>query len=125
MRRFKPMHGVLFAAAGVAAAWLVYSLGWRGAGVTRVGTVVMADVTTGELFSFNVSGRRAVVVPERNPRTGKPALLGVERAPDGRWFIRERHRPLLSRVEGPHAAVADAETGEVRVTSETIKRGRT
>ncbi|MFM9997246.1 MAG: hypothetical protein ACKVU4_15765 [Phycisphaerales bacterium] len=124
MSRFKTWHGVLFVAAAGAIAWFVYDSMSKGPEVTFASSVVMVDVTTGELFSFDVSGRRAVVIPEKNPATGKAALLGVEKAADGRWFIRERHRPLLRNVPGPHAAVADPATGEVRVKSETIQRGR-
>lgn len=124
MRRLRPWHGVLFAATFVAVVWLAVGPIRRIAGTVRVGRVVMVDVTTGELFSFDVSGRRAVVIPEANPRSGRAALLGVERASDGRWFLRERHRRLLAGVAGTHAAVMDPQTGEVRVAGGTIRRGR-
>lgn len=124
MGGFKTWHGVLFAAAIAAIAWLLYSAYAGDSKVQFASKVVMVDVTTGELFSFDVSTRRAVVLPERNPKTGKLTLLGVEQAADGRWFIRERHRARLSDVEGEHAAVVDPATGEVRVADESVTRGR-
>ena len=124
MGGIKVWQWAVFGAAVVALAWFACSaLGGRN-GVRFARGVTMIDVTTGELFSFEVGGRRAVVVPERNPRTGKAALLGVEKVDDGRWFIRERHLPNLANVEGEPVAVVDRQTGEVRPESERVRRGR-
>lgn len=124
MGGIKLWHGLLFAAAVAALAWLTYSAFSGDQKIEFAKRDVMVDVTTGELFSFDISGRKAVVVPEKNPKTGKATLLGAERAPDGRWFIRERHRSMLANVEGEHTAIVDPATGEVRVPDETVRRGR-
>lgn len=122
---FKWWHGVLIAAAITSLLWGGWSAFGRGGGQPRlVGELLFADVATGELFRFDVSGRAGVVVPERNPDTGRNTLLGVERAEDGTWRIRERHLPQLTKLAPLAAAVVNIETGEIRVADARPRKGR-
>ncbi len=122
---FKWWHGVIIVAAAAAVAWGTFrTFTGSGESVQFANSVLFVDVTTGDLFAFDISGRRAVVVPETNPETGKPNLLGVEKRQDGKWYIRERHLPRLADIRDETAAVADAKTGEVKVARETPRPGR-
>lgn len=98
-----------------------YSFSRSGSKVDFASQIIMADVTTGDLFSFDVGGRKAVMVPARNPDSGKLTLLPVERRPDGNWYIGERELGGLGGLEGEPLAV-DRNTGQVRVTGDSPKR---
>jgi hypothetical protein len=122
---FKWWHGVIIVAAVAAVSWGAFrTLARSGDGVRFATELLFIDVTTGDLFTFDVSGQRAVVVPEKNPESGKLTLLGVEKHDDGKWYIRERHLPMLVHVKDDLGAVVDGQTGEVRPTSERARRGR-
>jgi len=47
--------------------------------------VVLADVTTGELFTVSTKSR-AVVMPEINPVSGKATLVRVAKSSSGKWI---------------------------------------
>ncbi len=122
---FKWWHGVVFAAAVAALAWGAYSTFGGANDAPRLATdLLFVDVTTGDLFTFDVSGGRAVGVPGTNPDTGNATLLGVEKRDDGRWYIRSRHLPALAGFKDGAGAVLDHKTGEVRLKSEQARRGR-
>jgi hypothetical protein len=89
--------------------------------VALAGEVVMADVATGELFTFRVGGRRGVMVPATNPRTGTATLLPVSQEA-GVWRLGERELRGLSRIAADPAAVINRDTGEIRVAGARPKR---
>jgi hypothetical protein len=112
----KPWQIVVLVVATVAlGASLFFTFGRSGPRVQLASTMIMADVTTGELFEFSISGRRGMTVPGLNPDSGRFLLLPVERNDSGGWVINERARGLLSDLEAEPAAV-DRKTGEVQVS---------
>lgn len=117
-------HYLLFAAAIAAVAWGARVGFSRSGGVKLVNSVTLVDVKTGDLFEFDVSGHRPVVVPEKNPQTGEHTLVVAYKTENGSWRIYERQLSALDTIPGPHGAVVDRKTGEVRVTSESPRRGR-
>ncbi|MDX2118891.1 MAG: hypothetical protein SFY96_11980 [Planctomycetota bacterium] len=86
----------------------------RGDGVDLAGRVVMADLSTGELFEFSTKSKSAII-PEKNPNTGKYNLIPVERTPDGKWRVRRRYTDSVSQIEGKPDALLSTESGEVKV----------
>jgi len=100
-----------------------YLLLFPGDGIKLSSSMTMADVSTGELFEFDVSGGKAVFPPEVNPDTGKRTLLPVGKEADGKWRVGSRYLAGLGEVEGKPDAV-DPKTGEVKVKSESTRRGR-
>ncbi len=122
---FKWWHALLSVAALAAVAWGGYSTLSGGPDQPKFANeLTLVDVTSGDLFTFDISGRRAVAYPELNPATGKAALLGVNKAEDGKWYISQRQLHLLEQIKEAPAAVIDRKTGEVRISSERPRRGR-
>jgi len=118
-QKLKVWHIVLFVAAATA---LGFSVWWSTSGPPKPKSthrVVLVDVTTGDLFQFSTE-KRAVIIPERNPDTGRIALFPVSKSEDGRWLIERRYLESLNEVEGEPVKL-DARTGQVSVTSETPK----
>lgn len=114
---------VLVVAGLILAGSIYFSIG-RGEGSVRLAsTIIMVDVTTGDLFEYSISGRRAVMVPERHPDTGKIVLIPVDRDENGRWVIGPRERNALGAIEGEPTAV-DRQTGEVSVSGDRPRRVR-
>ncbi len=68
----------------------------------------MVDVTTGEVFEFDVRGGRTVMVPARNPKTGELSLVPARRE-NGEWFV---SLPDLAGVRAASSAI-DPRTGRV------------
>lgn len=87
----------------------------RGDELPLAGRVVMADLTTGELFEFSTT-TKTTLVPEKNPTTGKYNLIPVELSPDGKWRVRRRYTDSVSQIEGKPDALLSTESGEVKVT---------
>lgn len=116
-QKVKAWQIALFVAA---AAVLGFSV-WRGlSGPARPESTrreILADVTTGELFEFSTE-RRAVLIPERNPDTGKIALFPVERTKDGRWVVARRYLDSLDEIEGDPVKL-DVRSGEVKVVRDS------
>jgi hypothetical protein len=101
-----------------------YSFLFSGDTIKLSSSMTMVDVSTGELFEFDVSGGKAVFPPELNPNTGKRALLPVGKSEDGKWRIGTRYLEGLSGVEVKPDALVDLKSGEVKVKSESASRGR-
>ncbi|MBL9030600.1 MAG: hypothetical protein JNM80_02700 [Phycisphaerae bacterium] len=112
---------VLVAALVVGGASAYYMFGSREQ-VNFAGEVLLVDVTTGDLFSYPVGGKRGIMIPAKNPETGKVALLSVDKSPEGKWIVGPRDLPALKQIEGEPKALVDRRTGEVRVSSEQPKR---
>lgn len=121
MGQVKPWQIVLIIVALAAAGTSAY-LTLGGAGTKLNDGMLVADVTSGELFSISFSGHKAYVFPLRNPDTGKLALLPVLKGESGSWTISPRHYlESLAQIEGDPKAVVDRKSGEVKITSETPK----
>jgi hypothetical protein len=105
----------------IASGW--YWLARTGSSVKLASSIVMVDVTSGELFEYSVGGRRAVMVPGRHPDSGALVLLPVYRNEAGQWLVGERDRGALEQMEGPATAI-DPGTGAVNVRSGRVRRVR-
>lgn len=78
--------------------------------------VYLVDVSNGELFIFDISGKAKGYYPEKSPDTGELVLMPViENEEDGKWYISGHSLPALEDVTGTTEAVINASTGEVRV----------
>jgi hypothetical protein len=82
--------------------------------------LVMVDVTTGDLFEMSTR-RKAAVIPEVNPDSGKATLFPVHER-DGKWYLIDRYLSALGQGDAKPDAVIDQSSGEVRVTNTSPKR---
>ena len=122
MEKVKPWQIVLFVAAIAAivlGAW--WSFG-RGPKAKSTNEALLVDVTTGELYAFSTK-RKGVIIPERNPDSGKIALFPVSKNDQGNWMIESRYLSddAIEEVEGEPANV-DFSTGLVVITNENPKK---
>jgi hypothetical protein len=112
MDQVKPWQVVVVVAALVAVAVSLYFT-LSGPKLNLASSVPMVDVNTGEFFRVKV-GKGGATFPGSHPKTGKVTLLPVIEQ-DGKWFLAQRYMSSLKDIEGDHAAIVDAKTGEVRV----------
>ncbi|MCL4220083.1 MAG: hypothetical protein KJZ65_01810 [Phycisphaerales bacterium] len=66
-------------------------LGWQlfgGKEIRRPDEILLMDVITGDRFVADVSGHKAVILPERNPDTQQYTLLPLSQDKDGTWRVR-------------------------------------
>ncbi|MCA9304655.1 MAG: hypothetical protein KC996_11085 [Phycisphaerales bacterium] len=77
--------------------------------------VYLVDVSNGELFIFDISGKAKGYYPERSPDSQNLVLMPVTKDENGKWFISGHSLPALQDVTGTTEAVINASTGEVRV----------
>jgi hypothetical protein len=124
MGEVKAWHIGIIAAAVLAVSLSAYfSFGRSGPRITLARSIVMADVTTGELFEYPLTGRRAVMLPGMHPDTGRMVMLPVEQDDAGRWLVAAYARGLLNDLADEPAAV-DSETSEVRANGSRPRRVR-
>ncbi|HRQ72882.1 MAG TPA: hypothetical protein PLU35_07635 [Phycisphaerales bacterium] len=83
-------------------------------------SIMFVDVESGQLFEFEVGGRKAVMPPERHPQSNKIALVPVYKE-DGKWLVPPRYRDTLTQVEVENRSV-DPSSLEVQVASEKFQR---
>lgn len=120
--QLRPWQIVLFV---VAIAALVFGMWWsfgRGPRAKSSNQALLVDVTTGELFQFSTK-RKGVIIPERNPESGKIALFPVSKDGQGNWVIESRYlsKDAIEEVEGEPTNV-DFSSGRVEVVNEKAKR---
>ncbi len=75
--------------------------------------LILMDVTTGQRYIADVSGRKAIFIPEKNPETLEYTLLPIVKGDDGKW--RTRYVDIV-RSYPPEVAKAfeDVDQGIVR-----------
>jgi len=122
MQKVKPWQIVLFVAAigaVVFGAW--WTLG-RGPKAKSTHQALLVDVTTGELYEFSTK-RKGVVIPERNPDSGKISLFPVHQDEQGNWIIESRYLSddAIAEVEGEPKNV-NYSTGRVEISNEKVKK---
>lgn len=113
MSQIRPWQAALFV---VALLVLGVSLGWSILGRQRVrnaDAVVLVDAHTGDLYRYPVTGRRAVMLPEKNPDTGEYTLLSVYKDDEGNWRL----------TGGATAALADMQAGGAETPAISDPRG--
>jgi len=104
----------------IAVGYLVYSL-TRSTRVVMDTEIVLADVTTGQLFRLDTS-KRSAFIPEVNPDTGKETLFPVTKDDEGNWVLSANHRGAVRSMSDKPAAVTDLRSGRVNVTGQDIRR---
>ncbi|MDX2147898.1 MAG: hypothetical protein SFZ23_10280 [Planctomycetota bacterium] len=113
--QLKPWQIVLFVVAVLAC---VASVAWSVMGGDQpkmARSVLLVDVTTGELF--RASTKQTLVLPERNPDSGKSTLLPVSKNPEGKHVIDRRYIDSLDPDVKPiilKDGVANVKAGEPR-----------
>lgn len=102
---------------------LVGMLMWQcqGDGVTLQKTIVMVDVTSGELVESTWPKGKAVVFPAHDPDT-KAMLIPVGKTPEGRYEIEGRYMPLLRAQKVQLTGLENAESGLVRSDAKLTKK---
>lgn len=101
-------------------------LGWQIFGGEKIHTpssIMLMDVVTGDRFVADVTGRRSIFLPEKNPDTGKYTLVTISKTDDGSWIakgaetITEISRDqfnAIASVENPVATPSDAKPKPLR-----------
>lgn len=102
---------------------LVGMLMWQcqGDGVTLQKSIVMVDVTSGELVESKWPKGKAVVFPAHDPDT-KAMLIPVGKTPEGRYEIEGRYMPLLRAQKVQLKGLENAESGLVRADAKLTKK---
>lgn len=99
-------------------------VGWQIFGGEKIHTpdrLMLMDVTTGQRYIADVSGHRAIFIPEKNPETSEYTLLPIVKGDDGKW--RTRHLEVVKSY-APEALQAfdDIAQGIVSPSSAAPKR---
>ena len=115
MGKVKPWQVVLLVLALVALGTSAYlSFGSSPDRPRLISEITMVDVTTGQLFSFSLGGKRGVSVPETNPDSGKRTLVPVMKDESGSWIVGPRDRAVLSTFSQEPTLVVDRGSGKVQ-----------
>lgn len=125
MGEIKPWQIVLIVAsliAVAASAW--FTLRGDPEAPTMVDEIAMVDVNTGDLFRFDVTGRKAVSLPGTNPITKRANLIPVFKDDSGSWRMELRDLGGLKSVQDEIKIKIDQKTGIVSDVSSEIKDGR-
>lgn len=117
----KPWQVILIVVAVLALGISVWKFAFSG-GVDLPDSVTVVDVSTGQLFELDISGRKAAAYPEKNPDTDSYTLMPVVKAEDGQWYIVQRLIPVLDSVESGLDAVQDASSGLVKISTDRPRR---
>lgn len=102
---------------------LVGMLMWqcKGDGVSLQKTVVMVDVSSGQLVEAKWPKGKAVVFPAKDPDT-KGMLIPVGKTAEGRYEIEGRYLPYLRSQKMAVQGLENAETGLIRADAKIVKK---
>lgn len=104
--------GLLAGVGGIV--WAISSMG----PLETATSVILADLSTGELFEANTAGR-TVVIPMKNPITGERLLFPVAKTEDGQWKVSDRYfSSFLQRVDEKTSSATDRSSGIIQTTGE-------
>ena len=107
MENVKPWQVILFVVAIAALGYSMMKVGFGNSPESRMAeSMMLIDVQTGQLYIRDISGKKAFIIPDRNPDSKEIALLPVVEE-DGEWFLVERYASALDQIEVPHDAVPD------------------
>lgn len=116
MDNVKPWQVVLIVAAVGVLGFSVWKFALSdGLEAQMVDSVYMVDVGTGQIYEFNITGRRGVMIPGKNPDTGKYSLMPVQQTENGSWTIDRADLDSLRFVDGDATAI-DRGTGVATVS---------
>lgn len=102
---------------------LVGMLMWqcKGDGVGLQKTIVMVDVSSGELVEAKWPKGKAVVFPAQDPDT-KAMLIPVGKTADGRYEIEGRYLPFLRAQKVQVKGLENAESGIIRADAKVTRK---
>lgn len=75
--------------------WFTFFSGDR---VRLASRVYLIDVVSGDVFVADISGRRSVIIPAKNPETGERTIVPVERMENGDHVVSSRYRELAYEI---------------------------
>lgn len=121
MENVKPWQIILMVVAFAVLGFSVFRFGFGGSIESQMADEMMLmDVQTGQLYVRDLSGRKAFIIPDRNPDTHKIALLPVYEE-DGEWFLEDRYSGAIEQVEVPTDAVVSSKKPLKVTDSEPIR----
>jgi hypothetical protein len=83
--------------------------------VAMADSVVLVDVTTGDLYRVSVENR-SITIPMKHGETGERVLLHARKdEASGRWAVPERYRPALVQFSDVETIEIDRESGEIDI----------
>ncbi len=106
MKSLKPWQIGLFALAIIAVGvvgWIVTRPSAAESSLRR--SLILVDVTSGELFEFSTK-RRPALIPERNPETGEAMLIPAVES-DAGWEVSPRYLDVLKDMIDSKAVPRD------------------
>jgi len=118
MERIKPWQIVLMVVAVLVLGFSVWKQMSKPS-VDLPNSVVVVDVSTGDLYRMKLGKRNGAYFPERNPETGKLNLMPIEKNEQDEWYIVRHVMPALADIDGKNNVV-DASSGKVTVESDEI-----
>lgn len=118
MDKIKPWQLILIVLAIAVLGFSVWKYGGGKSPESQLAnSMMLVDVQTGQRFIADISGKKSVLLPARNPDTQEVSLIPVYEE-DGSWFLWERYRTAISQITVSPDAVPDV-NGPVRVTDAT------
>ncbi len=85
----------------------------------------LVDVETGDLFEVD-SIKYRLVLPARNPETGRVSLIGVHREDDGTWYVPKRDLDSIRQLDkGVEVKAINRESGDLIKPPGSPKRYQT
>lgn len=118
MDKIKPWQIILIV---LAFAVLGFSV-WRQVSKPSVAlpnSVLVVDVTNGDLYRMKLGKRNGGYFPEKNPNTGQHVLMPIEKNDQGEWFIVGHAMAALEDIK-EKIEVVNTSTGKVTLKSEEI-----
>ena len=87
--------------------------------VELASSVILVDVSTGELFEVPLNSGKAVIPPVKNPKTGIESLFPADSDGAGGWRLNERFLSYIDRLsKAKPDAVVDRKTGQLKITGD-------
>ncbi|RMH13962.1 MAG: hypothetical protein D6695_02530 [Planctomycetota bacterium] len=99
-------------------------LAWNLFGGEKIDTpdeLVLMDVITGDRFIADVSGRKGVILPAKNPDTQQYTLLPIAKGEDGTWRVHHLDQ-IVSLKPEELKAIEDLQTGVARPSEAPPRR---
>lgn len=121
MGEIKPWQWVVVVAAVLMIGYTAFSF-LTSTRIPNPGSIMVADIETGEMFSIDTSGKKMAILPAFNPDTGTKTLYPVRQDDEGRWVVTPLMAGMLAEYEGEGAALESPQSRVVRVVEGSPRR---
>jgi len=122
--KFKAWQIIVLVLGLAALGYLAFTMLTAEKGDQLADRVYGVDVVTGDIFYFDMGGKRGGVVwPAVNPDTGQTNILPAYEEEVGVWVISEHYRSAIGTMT-PESERVDQRTGRVEATDAAPKSGR-